>query len=506
MSIPTATSSDRMLHVLLRRGFQAFFVPRPPAYFEADWYSEQYPDVAAAGINPWVHFHFHGRDEGRLANHRHQDSWFCDATFQCVLRHFQRRSDALPYRDRQYFAWLLARRMAWNGQWHDVISLMPHFAFFKTRRWQRESGFKHMPEVLFVDALQKTGAENGARRALNSLKGKIGESTDMVLLEANHVHSFSDGSSRSKEWLSVVNRIFEREGLLPIQFDSSARPDIDGLTSPRSRSRSRSANLDKRPLVSVLIAAFNAEDTIGQAIRSVLSQTWGNLELIVVDDGSSDATAARVAEFAENDGRVRLLRSERRGGPYSARNEALTIARGDFITLHDADDWSHPQKIELQARALLDDPGLVATYTDWVRVSNDLAFGTWKMPSSWTGWCHRNTSSFMFRRAVHEEIGFWDEVRCNGDVEFVDRVLTVYGASGIRSVRPGTPLAFGRLDDGSLTQQAQTHVMSSLKGLRHDYALAYSAWHTGAANVEELYMPKAPRERPFPVPTAILPS
>ena len=52
------------------------------------------------------------------------------------------------------------------------------------------------------------------------------------------------------------------------------------------------------------------------------------------------------------------------------------------------------------------------------------------MPSAWLGWCHRNTSSFMFRRAVHERLGFWDEVKCNGDVEFVDRVMAVWGPVG----------------------------------------------------------------------------
>lgn len=504
MNIPTATSSDRMLNGLLRRAYQAFFVPRPPVFFEADWYSEQYPDVAASGIDPWTHFHFHGRYEGRLANWRHLDSWFREATFQRVLQEFKRRSDGLAYRDRQYFAWFLARRMAWNGQWHDVLALKPHFAFFKSRRLQRNPGFKHMPAVLFVDALQKTGAENEARRALDWLKAEIGQSIDMVLLEANQLHSFSDQGLRSGEWLSVVNRIFSGRGLLPVRFDSDARPDLDRLTS--SRVDCRNANAYNRPLISVLMAAFNAEDTIGQAIRSVLAQTWENLELIVVDDGSSDATAQHVAEFAKNDDRVRLLQSDRRGGPYAARNEALAVARGEFITLHDADDWSHSQKIELQAHALLTEPSLVATYTDWVRVSGDLAFGTWKMPSSWLGWCHRNTSSFMFRRAVHERLGFWDEVKCNGDVEFVDRVLAAYGASRIRSVLPGTPLAFGRLDDDSLTQQEQTHVMSSLKGLRHDYALAYSAWHSAAGYAQDLYMPKAPRQRPFPVPAPILPS
>ena len=102
------------------------------------------------------------------------------------------------------------------------------------------------------------------------------------------------------------------------------------------------------------MAAFNAEGTIEQAISSVLAQSWTNLELIVVDDGSSDATAERIEQIAGKDERVRLLRTKRRGGPYAARNQALAAARGEFITLHDADDWSHPQKIELQVCALLD--------------------------------------------------------------------------------------------------------------------------------------------------------
>ena len=71
---------------------------------------------------------------------------------------------------------------------------------------------------------------------------------------------------------------------------------------------------------------------------------------------------------------------------------------------------------------------------------------------------------------------------------------------------PGVPLAFARLDEDSLTQQSETHVITSLKGLRHDYALAYSAWHAGAGSADELYMPSAPGNRPFPAPAAILPS
>ena len=497
-------SSERLVHGLLRRAHQALFVPRPPAFFDADWYAAQYPDVAAAVIDPWLHFHFHGCDEGRLANRRHLALWFSDATFRQVAQEFHREADALARRDREYLGWLLARRLAWNGQWEDVIELRSQFGpdFGLVRR--SKSGFGHMPAVLFVDALQKSGAECEARRTLDRLKDECGEMTEIALLEANHVHTFGDASLRAADWLRVVNQIYQAGGLQPIDLRSGVKFGLDALTSPHAGLQD--ANQDSRPLVSVLMAAFNAEGTIEQAISSVLAQSWTNFELIVVDDGSTDATAERVEQIAADDDRVRLLRTQRRGGPYAARNQALAAARGEFITLHDADDWSHPQKIELQVCALLDEPRLIATFSDWARVSSDLVFGTWRMPSAWLGWCHRNTSSFMFRHAVHERLGFWDEVKCNGDVEFVDRVMAVWGPSAVRSVMPGVPLALARLDDASLTQQSETHVITSLKGLRHDYALAYSAWHAGAGSADELYMPSAPGNRPFPVPAAILPS
>jgi len=504
MNTSMVASSERLVHGLLRRAHQALFVPRPPAFFDADWYAAQYPDVAAAGIDPWLHFHFHGRDEGRLANRRHLEVWFSDTTFRQVVQEFHRAGDTLARRDLVYLAWLLARRLAWNGQWEDVIELRSKFGpdFGSVRR--RKSGFGHMPAVLFVDALQKSGAEREARRTLDWLKDECGEMTEIALLEANHVHAFGDASARSEDWLRVVNRIYEARGLQPIGARSGVKFGLDALTSPPVGLPDTGGN--PRPLVSVLMAAFNAEGTIELAVRSVLAQTWLNLELIVVDDGSTDATGERIKRFAEKDARVRYVRVEESRGPYAARNRALVEAHGNFITLHDADDWSHPQKIEIQIRELLKEPRLIATFTDWVRVSDELVFGGWNTPSAWLGWCRRNTSSYMFRRIVHEKLGYWDEVKCSGDIEFIDRARQVWGPMASRVIQPGVPLSFARLDDSSLTQKSATHVMTKLKGIRHDYALAYSAWHAGAGSADELYMPRAPGNRPFPAPAAILPS
>lgn len=89
------------------------------------------------------------------------------------------------------------------------------------------------------------------------------------------------------------------------------------------------------PRVSVLIPAYNAECYIEQAIASALGQTIEDLEVTVVDDASSDATAAIVSRFAERDRRLRLVRLPVNSGPSAARNLALSCARGTWVALLD---------------------------------------------------------------------------------------------------------------------------------------------------------------------------
>jgi len=102
--------------------------------------------------------------------------------------------------------------------------------------------------------------------------------------------------------------------------------------------------------VSVLIPAYNAAHCIGQAIASVLAQTEQDFEILVVDDASSDATAALVEAAAADDPRIRLLRAPRNGGPGSARNRGIAAAAGEWIAPLDADDRFHPERLELLAR------------------------------------------------------------------------------------------------------------------------------------------------------------
>lgn len=111
--------------------------------------------------------------------------------------------------------------------------------------------------------------------------------------------------------------------------------------------------------VSVLLPVRNAEPWLAESIDSVLAQSESCLELIAIDDGSSDASAAILDEYARRDRRVRVLStSEGRRGIVEALNLALAAARAPYVARMDADDRMHPQRLAMQVAALDDDPEL----------------------------------------------------------------------------------------------------------------------------------------------------
>lgn len=112
----------------------------------------------------------------------------------------------------------------------------------------------------------------------------------------------------------------------------------------------------RAPCVSVLIIVHNRAHTIGAAVQSVLAQTFSDFELVVVDDGSTDGTAAIVEEF--DDPRLRLVRTSPNRGIPLARNRAVREARGEFIAWLDSDDVCHPERLRRQHTYLERHPDL----------------------------------------------------------------------------------------------------------------------------------------------------
>ena len=125
--------------------------------------------------------------------------------------------------------------------------------------------------------------------------------------------------------------------------------------------------LNKRPLCSVIVPAHNAAGTIERAIRSIQSQSFEDLEIHVVDDGSTDYTAALV-QGMQNDPRLKLKILPETQGPAIARNTALAAARGRYIAFLDADDLWLPGKLDRQL-ALMRETGAELSYTGYLRRS-----------------------------------------------------------------------------------------------------------------------------------------
>ena len=106
------------------------------------------------------------------------------------------------------------------------------------------------------------------------------------------------------------------------------------------------------PLVSVVMAAYNAQAVIEKAIRSVLEQTMIDWELIVVDDCSDDSTAAVVGAIAQTEPRITLYVNEQNAGAAEARNKAMALAKGKYVAFLDADDRWYPHKLEKQIQKM----------------------------------------------------------------------------------------------------------------------------------------------------------
>lgn len=115
--------------------------------------------------------------------------------------------------------------------------------------------------------------------------------------------------------------------------------------------------LVKKPLVSVVMPAYNVEKYVEEAVRSILDQTFLDFEFIIVDDGSTDRTPEILRSFF--DSRIRLLFNETNEGNYPARNRGCRLARGKYIAVMDADDVAMPERLEVQVRFLEENPDVL---------------------------------------------------------------------------------------------------------------------------------------------------
>jgi glycosyltransferase involved in cell wall biosynthesis len=117
-------------------------------------------------------------------------------------------------------------------------------------------------------------------------------------------------------------------------------------------------NDGKQPLISVLVAVHNQELSVEAALRSILMQSYTNLELIIVDDCSLDTSKTVLKRLSNEDSRVKLLTNSKNEGLARSLNKALDFSSGNFVARMDADDYSYPHRFETQIKHLLENPDI----------------------------------------------------------------------------------------------------------------------------------------------------
>jgi glycosyltransferase involved in cell wall biosynthesis len=298
----------------------------------------------------------------------------------------------------------------------------------------------------------------------------------------------ADGAptAEAAAWLRSFQELFDDP-----HFTLADRPDllpIDRLCPALERT------VESDQKISVIVTCFQPDGGLVTAVRSVLAQSWTNLEVLVVDDGSPQEHDAVLRQCADLDPRVRLIRLEANTGTYVARNAALDTATGDFVTFQDSDDWSHPRRLEHHIRPLLDDETLIATISDALKVNDHL---TLTIPGRATR--IQCTPSLMFRRAtVVGSLGYLDRVRKAADTEYLKRIEAVFGAEAVRYLGGRVYTLMRQTADSLSRSEFRAGWMHPARAA---YRSAYGLWHAGIqAGTAAPYLASDPARRPFPAP------
>lgn len=359
-------------------------------------------------------------------------------------------------------------------------------AFYDTAvKLNPTSRFQYHHYVTFVQALWDSGQRHGIRDVL-VVDGAM-PPTEAKVLELDLIGA--ESGADSDEWLRFLNReVLGDAGLDPLRFSPEGRTLFDRLERVETQ-----RGVDG-PLITVVMTTYRRHNEILTSVRSILNQSWRNIELLIVDDCSGPEFRPVLEEIARVDPRIRVITQEENSGAYMGRNRALAEARGTYITFQDDDDWSHPQRLERQVKVMLADPAVHSTLSWCFRVNEQMESRNKAQMA-----VRLNSSSLMFRNADLPLLGGFDTVRKAGDSEFIRRLQL--GLEGTQVVLEEV-LAFVRLTVGSLSR---TEFSPSWRHpSRGEYWESCYRWYEDVERFGTAVIDTSGETRSFPAPRRFL--
>ncbi|WP_169837742.1 glycosyltransferase [Salipaludibacillus agaradhaerens] len=356
-----------------------------------------------------------------------------------------------------------------------------------------KSSLKHKKTIIEAELLHALGMSEKAISILenfpethyssideNFAKANICEDPQEKIGYINRVFNKYDQCVLSKEGLQVEETLFNQ---LRIDYEC-CEESIGGKDLPK---------------VSIIVPVYNAENSIKTVVNSLINQTWSNIEVIIVDDGSTDETLNIIRYLAERDSRISCYSTEEYSGNYSARNIGLKVATGEYVTVNGPDEWAHPQKIAYQANHLMHNPDVIANTSLQVCVTEELSF--MRVENEVTEYTFSNKSSLMYlREKVIEKLGFWDMVSFGGSQEFVSRLIRIFGQHALVNLTNGV-YSFRKADSTSVVLDGCLYKGWQVNAYK-EYAESHDHYHESGGNLKYPF----PQEvRPFPIPAPMKP-
>ena len=197
------------------------------------------------------------------------------------------------------------------------------------------------------------------------------------------------------------------------------------------------------PLVSIIVTTHNIEEYIEQSLNSILKQTYTNLEIIVVDDYSSDGTIKIVKQMSEKFSNIKLYQLNCNLGTYFAKNYGIQQSCGEVVFFQDGDDISHPQRIALMMQIFKDNIAVRCGYLRYDSSDNSII----KINSSYT---RLGLITLGFKKFVFEQIGYYNCTTKGSDDEFFQRFINYYGKNAI--AENSLPLYYAVIRENSLSE------------------------------------------------------
>lgn len=430
---------------------------RCSGYFNANWYIATYKDVQRLGMDPAEHYLKYGASMRRNPGPEFSTGFYLD-THPEVLR---------------------------NGQ----NPLLHYMQFYAEQSCEISSDFRAV-----LRAAANVAERGDHTRAIALAERYLPEDLaySANILRANAAIT----DEREGEWLNHLNAylahfnlaplVMEGQGALINRFSTLPLPAVTG-----------------GPLISVIMPVFNSEATVIAAACSILNQTWRNLELLIVDDASNDGTWSKIQEIVARDDRVKIRRNKVNVGPYVSKNIALLEAKGDWITGQDADDWSHPQRLEHHLGAIMKNGNIIrASRTYLIRMEPDGRFDSIDQLSAdrLDGVALLSPVSALFKRDfLVDELGSWDCARFGADNELISRAAFRQG----KEIHIQEIVSMICLDlDGSLTNNPHFGIGKKygFGHARRAYHRAWKSWHAESMTVDNLKYEFPPLKRNFTLP------